>query len=253
MFFGIQKINIFNKGNIFKNDSKLIDLAIKDIKNSTQPWFKFVFITSSHFNYHYPKSFEKFKPIASNTETFLLNKNIDSTPLINKYKNSLLYSDSLVGKLLLNIDLNNTIVIITADHAEEFNENKVGLWGHGSNYTIYQTQVPFILYIPNIKPKQIDVRTSHIDLLPTILSYLGVKNRLKDYSNGLNLLEKLPKNRNLVFASYKDKAYLINNTIISVGLFTKKYNLYNISNESVKFSYKDLNILRNQEYYFFNK
>jgi hypothetical protein len=39
----------------------------------------------------------------------------------------------------------NTIVIITADHGQEFNENKLNFWGHNGNFTKYQTQVPLII------------------------------------------------------------------------------------------------------------
>jgi membrane-anchored protein YejM (alkaline phosphatase superfamily) len=247
MFFGRKKINILKNGDVVKNDSKVIDLAIKDIKANDKPWFKFIFLTSSHYSYKYPKKFNKFKPVASNMEAFLIDKNIDSKPYLNKYKNSLFYSDYLVGKLLSNVDLNNTIIIITADHAEEFNENKAGIWGHGSDFTIFQTQVPLIVYFPGCKHTLIKKRTSHVDIAPTVLKYLGIKNKTQDFSNGINLLGNIPRKRDLIFSSYKNRAYLINDTIISIGLFTKQYNMYNINKTDANIDIQKVQALRKEE------
>jgi membrane-anchored protein YejM (alkaline phosphatase superfamily) len=252
MFFGRKKINILKNGDVVKNDSKVIDLAIKDIQVDDKPWFKFIFLTSSHYSYQYPKKFNKFKPAASNMEAFLINKNIDSKPYLNKYKNSLLYSDYLIGKLLSNVNLNNTIIIITADHAEEFNENKAGIWGHGSDFTIFQTQVPLIIFLPNSKYRLINQRTSHVDIAPTILKYLGIKNKTQDFSNGINLLDHIPTKRDFIFASYKNRAYLINDTIISIGLFTKQYNIYNINKTDVESNIRKIQELRKEENRFLN-
>jgi membrane-anchored protein YejM (alkaline phosphatase superfamily) len=247
MFFGRKKINIVKNGDVVKNDAKVIDMAIKDIESDNRPWFKFIFLTSSHYSYKYPQKFNKFKPVATNMEAFLINKNIDSEPYLNKYKNSLFYSDYLIGKLLSSVDLNNTIIIITADHAEEFNENKAGIWGHGSDFTIFQTKVPLIIYFPGCKHKLIKKRTSHIDIVPTILKYLGIKNKTQDFSNGVNLLDDFPRKRDFIFASYKNRAYLINDTIISIGLFTKQYNIYNINQADVKIDIKRIQALRKEE------
>jgi hypothetical protein len=53
---------------------------------------------------------------------------MDPTPFFNLYKNSAYYVDSLVGRIIDDLKrngrLNNTMVIITGDHGQEFNDNK---------------------------------------------------------------------------------------------------------------------------------
>ena len=254
MFFGRENKNIYilKSGNVYKNDKNITNIVSNSINNGKKPWFKFVFLTSSHFNYHYPKSFEKFKPIAQNTSTYLINKSVDPKPYINKYKNSLLYSDYLVNKILNRLKdkslMDNTIVVITADHAEEFAQTMH--WGHGSCYNQYQLNVPLIIHMPNGNKNTIKRRTYHIDIVPTILSYMGIKNSISDYSNGVDIF-KDNISRDMIFSNYITKAYLVNDTIVTSGMMVKKYNIYNAKKEK-KVDYKRLNKLKKAEVSFFN-
>ncbi|WP_306686870.1 sulfatase-like hydrolase/transferase [Candidatus Coxiella mudrowiae] len=54
-------------------------------------------------------------------------------PYLNRYRNAAHFDDALVGQVLQALKghqlLKNTIVIITADHGEEFNENHQNYWG----------------------------------------------------------------------------------------------------------------------------
>src|SRR3712207_9402754 len=60
--------------------------------------------------------------------------------------------DSLIGLTLDKLKqkdlLRNTVVIITGDHGQEFNENHCNYWGHSSNYSQWQIHVPLIYYYP---------------------------------------------------------------------------------------------------------
>ena len=241
MLFGNINNNKFND----KGDDK--DMAnLFSIKNSKKPWFKFIFLTSSHYDYHYPKKWEKFKPIPKFTDNFFINRDINSTPFINKYKNSLLYLDSLFQKIISKIDTNNTIIVITSDHGEEFNENKKGFWTHGNNFTKYQIKVPLILKLPKQKKgKQINHRTSHMDIVPTILEQLGVNNKISDYSSGENLFNS--KERFLLIQSYKDKAYFIKNSIYSTGVKFQSYDVNNINIKNNHFYTKEIKKIRDKE------
>jgi arylsulfatase A-like enzyme len=68
----------------------------------------------------------------------------------------------------------NTIVVFTSDHGELLGAHG-GL--HQKWYTAYQEvmHVPFIISNPVLfeKPKELDITTSHIDLLPTLLGLAG--------------------------------------------------------------------------------
>ncbi len=243
------------QGDPVTNDKKIIGSLIEEINISKDtPWFKFIFLTSSHFPYRYPKEFEKFTPVPRSMESFVFDRESDPRPFKNKYRNSLLYLDSLIGGFLEKTKgaLENSIIVITGDHSEEFNENRAGFWGHGSNFTKFQTKVPLIIHFPidmNISTKR---RTFHLDIVPTVLKFIGVKNDVEDFSNGINLMEPQTLHRNTVFASYKAKGYLVDDNITSVGLFIEKYSLDDYKKKT-RTSVDKLQKLREKEGSFFVK
>lgn len=95
--------------------------------------------------------------------------------------------------------LDNTVVMITANHGWEFNETRTNSWGANSNYSSYQLQVPMILHWPGIEPQQINYPTSHFDVPVTLLQDLfGVTNNPTEYSSGQNMFNT--KKREFMFA-----------------------------------------------------
>ena len=100
------------------------------------------------------------------------------------YYNNLRLLDELLKKLFAQLKkagvLKNTIVVITGDHGEAFG-TPVGNWTHSRASFNVNYRVPLIIYHPGLfKPRQINRRTLHIDILPTLLSVLNVK-----YDRGL--------------------------------------------------------------------
>jgi membrane-anchored protein YejM (alkaline phosphatase superfamily) len=60
-----------------------------------------------------------------------------------------------------------------------------------------------IVWMPGSHPKAITQRTSHMDIGPTILTRLGLKNPTRDYSMGFDLAT--PQNhRTVIVASWSD-------------------------------------------------
>jgi hypothetical protein len=89
--------------------------------------------------------------------------------------------------------LDNTVVVITGDHGQEFNDNKLNYWGHNSNFSPWQTRVPLIIHWPGKAAQHIAHQTSHFDISPTLMNeVLGCKNDLHDYSSGKHLLTGKP-------------------------------------------------------------
>jgi hypothetical protein len=87
-----------------------------------------------------------------------------------------------------------TLILITSDHGEEFNDNGLNFWGHGSNYTKYQVQVPLLIHWPGRDSQAYPQRTSHMDLSPTLLTeVLGCSNDPKEYSIGRSLFDRSPR------------------------------------------------------------
>ncbi len=259
MFFGeISKPGFVypQKSSSSKNDLAVTTEVINDLEStiSDNPWFKFVFLTSSHHDYDYPEQHKKFVPTPNVTAEFLVNKQINAQPFLNDYQNSLHYIDSLfqqIHQTLINTGQDkNTVIIVTSDHGEEFNDNKQGFWGHGSNFTKAQTTVPLLMYIPGQKGVKELNRTAHVDITPTLLKHvLWSTSPLSHFSSGFDLFD-LPEKRGVAMASYIDKAYLVDNTIYSSGLLTNKYHIDDLNKKPDTINYQQLQILRQQDSHF---
>lgn len=63
----------------------------------------------------------------------------------------------------------NTIVIITSEHGQEFGEH--GTFGHGRLYDL-NIKVPLMIRIPRTKPMTISDNVEGVDIMPTVLEHL---------------------------------------------------------------------------------
>ena len=161
-----------------------------------QPFFSFVFYDETH-NYcessgDYPKPFQ---PAVKVCNRLTLTKNTDPIPYRNRYRNAAHFDDQLTGQLLDTLKshhlLENTIVVITADHGEEFNESHRGYWGHASDYTPWQIHTPMVIYWPGKGHRVFHQLTTHYDIVPTLMTQaLGCKNPVSDYSVGVPIRDK---------------------------------------------------------------
>jgi uncharacterized protein len=142
-------------------------------RKAQQPFFAFLFYDSPH-SFAFPKDYPLvFEPSLENVNYFSLSRDSDPRPFFNRYLNSVHYDDSLVGEALAAIEAagiaDNTTIIITSDHGQEFNDVGNNFWGHNSNFSRFQTGVPFIWYQPGRAPRLYGHRTSHFDVMPTLL------------------------------------------------------------------------------------
>lgn len=202
-------------------DDELVERYIASLNEAptSQRRFDFLFLTSSHASYNYPPAFTHFQPLPAIEGGFALNRQADATPYKNDYHNSLFYLDTLIGRALDAAQrqgrLENTWVIITGDHAEEFNENGLGYWGHGSNFTRWQTHTPLIVRAPGQQVGKRESRVSlHQDVVPTLMKEaLGCSSAMTDYSNGTSLFS-LPERRATILSSYMTHAYLVDGVVL---------------------------------------
>jgi membrane-anchored protein YejM (alkaline phosphatase superfamily) len=90
----------------------------------------------------------------------------------------------------------------------------MGYWGHGSNFTRWQTQTPLIVMAPGqFVAKQEKKVSLHQDVVPTLMQeVLGCAAPVNTYSNGLNLFQ-LPAQRGTVLSSYMTHAYWFDDMI----------------------------------------
>ena len=184
------------------------------------PVMALAYYKSNHAPYSYPPEDTVFRP-AGDLNLMAARDDTDPLEYMNDFKNSTHYIDSLVGRVLQELDslklMDRTIIIVTSDHGEEFNDNGGRYWGHGSNYSKYQTRVPFIFYAPGRSPRELRQVTSHIDVPPTLLAeFLGCRNPVNDYSNGRNLFGPLEKVRPLVIGSYVNHAFIIGDDVYEI-------------------------------------
>ncbi|MDT8316727.1 MAG: sulfatase-like hydrolase/transferase [bacterium] len=241
------------------DDKEITRIVEKSIltDQGENPLFRFLFLTSSHSDYDYPEKHKIFTPVSEDA-SFAFNRQTDPEPFLNDYKNSLHYLDSRFGRLLRALEdtnaLDHTVIVITSDHAEEFNDNKTGFWGHGSNFTRAQVSVPLVIFFPDNKDNHtVNKRSGHVDVMPTLLNSLfQCKPPYSDYSSGLNLFD-LPESRSLIVGSYVNSAYVIDNTVYSRGFGIKSYNFDNISQENKDFDYEKIRELMSEEIHFIGK
>jgi len=161
-----------------------------DHSDHSKPLFSFMFWDSPHGR-RYPAKYRKFLPDAEGSVNYLtINEEVGKTVLFNQYKNSVLYNDALFGEMIAFLKekglYDDAIIIYTSDHGEEFYE--YGNYGHNNSFDRAQAQSVFIIKFPDQQPKVIKTLSSHVDVVPTLLSYIGVTNPPSDYSNGYNLL-----------------------------------------------------------------
>lgn len=255
MFFGNiaeKDFNMFVKDDVNSNDIASVNAFKQDLQANPpqQPWFKLMFLSSSHHSYVYPDEYKKSLPIPNNAEGFIFDQNADAQPYVNDYHNSLRFMDALFAEVYAAVkahDDGNTIVIVTSDHGEEFNDNGAGHWGHGRNFTRVQTHVPLIIQLPGQSQAQsITKRSAHVDVVPTILKQVGLINPVTDFSSGYDLYN-LPEQRNIIATSYKDKAYILGNTVYSTGLFTDSYALDDYNEKTESFDFKGLQSAKKEE------
>ena len=166
--------------------------SLENHQQSDKPFFSFLF-------YDLPHSFElpedklhAFQPTWKYANYSALNNDMDPLPFWNLYRNTCYQVDAIIEQVFDALEkynmVDNTIVILTGDHGQEFNENKKNFWGHNGNFSTSQIAVPLVCHFPGREPEIFTHRTTHYDLVPTLMkNYLGVDNDLSDYSMGFLL------------------------------------------------------------------
>jgi len=158
-------------------------------RDAKKPYFSFIFYDASHGNYDPQPGLEKFKPAFGVSQLALNKDNVGG--LFNRYKNSILGDDLLVGRIIKELEarggLKDTAVLVLGDHGEAFLER--GRYGHNQGYSPEELRVPLVLYLPGRAPAELKHPTSHLDIVPTLLPLAGVKNPAADYASGRSLFE----------------------------------------------------------------
>ena len=171
---------------------------LPDLKEADRPFFAFVFFDLPH-SYDLPKdSLNRFLPTWEFADYARLTNDLDPTPFWNLYRHTCYQTDLLLGHIFQRLKelgmYDNTIILLTGDHSQEFNENRKNYWGHASNFSLAQIGVPLLVRRPGYKSRKYNHRTTHYDIPATLMhDYLNVTNPLEDYCAGHLLTDSVSR------------------------------------------------------------
>lgn len=192
--------------------------AVRNHTSGSAPFFGLVFLDAAH-SFSYPAEetapFQPTWPEGVRYET--LRADMDGTGLLNRNNNSLLFIDRELAKLYQVLEstgrMTDTVILLTGDHGQEFNDNRNNAWGHNTNLANLQTHTPLVVYWPGREATVFEHRTGHLDIVPTLMhDALGCINPTSDYSNGTSLYNS--EGRDFVYLhSWSRNGYIKDNYI----------------------------------------
>lgn len=101
----------------------------------------------------------------------------DVDDLRSLYDGEMLFLDDSIDRLLSDLErravLDETAVVVTADHGEAFGEH--GRFGHHPYLYDELLHVPLVMRLPDVDSRRIDQQVSLIDLPPTLYDLVGVE------------------------------------------------------------------------------
>ncbi|MDR1729352.1 MAG: sulfatase-like hydrolase/transferase [Prevotellaceae bacterium] len=211
--------------NAWQRDRSLTNNFLSFLRNrneASKPFFSLLFYDSLH-SMIMPESFKPpFTPTWMYPKYESLGKDVDPTRFFNLYKNMVYYLDTIFGELITAMEseglLENTIIIITGDHGQEFDDNRKNFWGHNGNFSDAQIRTPFIYYSQENEPQVYHHLTSHYDVVPTLMQEVfSTQNPANDYSIGKSLFDSTKREFHLV------DSYIAFGIIDTAGTITNIY------------------------------
>ncbi|MCG9749785.1 DUF3413 domain-containing protein [Vibrio brasiliensis] len=187
-----------------------------------KPWFSYIELTTV----------DNFSAYSDNDQA-----QTAANKLKSGYQKSVATADKELAQLLeqvkaLELD-DSTVIVITSNHATEFNETKTNSWGSNSNYSRYQLQVPMVIHWPGKVAAQYQHRTSHLDMSVTLLQdLLGVSSNPTDFSSGRNLFDER-KRRWILAGDSRDLALITTKNTTVIDKFGN-YKLYDANYQRLK-------------------
>ncbi len=186
-----------------EHDRRTMDELLEDIKTKHQHTknFNIIFLDSSHYPYRWNSAeIDEIHPFqgtpAEGTDLSHAKRIIknDKEPIFNRYKNSIKYMDHLFGEMNDAIEAKNlsekSMVVAVGDHGQQFMEH--GYMLHG--FTLYNEDIKVPLYFkaPKINFGMTQQVAAHVDIMPTLLDYIGVDTSTIKHIEGQSLLADIP-------------------------------------------------------------
>ena len=182
---------------------------MKGKREKEKPFFLFLFYFDPHYDYIPPPPYDgmfqnpKYRGSCDGRGILSLRgkplTDDDKKNVMALYDGEIRYTDEQVGRLLDELKAeglcDNTMVVITGDHGEEFWEH--GETGHGHSLYDELIRVPLVIMAPQLvkKPMVIQDQVSLMDVMPTLLA--AARLPIPDQCQGKSLLPLLDgDNRN---------------------------------------------------------
>ncbi|WP_027589785.1 sulfatase-like hydrolase/transferase [Pseudomonas sp. RL] len=206
-----EQMQAYGEGETWQRDRKNIDdlLAFIDQRDSARPFMTFMFFESPHANYNFPPESVIEPDYLADFSYASMDLERDIGGIHKRYLNAVHHLDGQIARVVDHLKarglMENTLIVITGDHGEEFMEN--GRWGHNSTFSDEQIRVPLVLWVPGRERHEETLRTSHMDLLPTLLPLLGVQNPAHQYGIGHSLFDPKP-GRHLIAGDWDRLAFI---------------------------------------------
>jgi len=170
-----------------RTNDLITDAAIAWLQNNRHsPFFLFVHYYDNHWDYRPPEPYRSLydpdytgpldgtqiarEPLYSNAPD-----ERDIRHMVALYDGEVRQTDEDLGELLAALEdkglFRNSLIIVLADHGEEFYEH-----GHTSHHGIYDEliHIPLAISVPRGVHRSTEALVSQVDILPTILDYLGI-------------------------------------------------------------------------------
>ena len=176
-----------------ERDETMLDrvrLWLDERQGAEEPFFLFLHAIDPHGPYDPAPEFEEMfeaggAPAHYRTVRYLLGLNrgeVEPEPetadaLSRLYDAEVAQNDRAFGELLDELEdrglVEDTAVIYLSDHGEEFAEH--GRWEHGLSLYEEVLRVPLVMRLPGVPPRRVEEPAQHVDVLPTLLAYLGIE------------------------------------------------------------------------------
>jgi arylsulfatase len=100
----------------------------------------------------------------------------DLAHLVDLYDDEIAYFDRRFGELLEMLEdrglRDDTLIVLASDHGEDFLEH--GQMKHCQSVFDSQVKTPLVMEIPGIEPRRLAVDAMNLDVVPTLLDWLGI-------------------------------------------------------------------------------
>lgn len=205
----------------FRPAKEMTDLAISKLQKNQEtnrPFFLFMHMWDTHFPFpntkyesqHTEEDFQKtLESIKEGSQREYLKKRIEGKKLytiqdmINKYDSSIQNIDNEIGRIYDFLNQENlwedTIFIVIGDHGTNLTEHEI----YFSSSGLYEDciHVPSIMHFPGLESKKITEFAQDVDILPSILDYIGLETENEfDGKSFLSLIKDNQPIRDKIFS-----------------------------------------------------